>query len=71
VFAIDYVVSCERAAPVERDIRRQRFVSAAATARTVLHDIIADRARGALPVIGYLIRDESGTVGRRLYKGVA
>jgi hypothetical protein len=43
---------------------------AAAMAETVLHDIVASAPRGGAPVIGYPIRDESGIVVRRLYKGL-
>ena len=68
---IDYVTSRENDKPVEQvEFDGNGLDGAATIAGTVLHDIIADRPRGAPPVIGYLIRDETGTIVHRLYKGL-
>ena len=71
VFTIDYVTSRDGDRPVEQVTFDGRALeSASSLAESVLYDIIADTPRGGVPVIGYIIRDEGGTVVRRLYKGL-
>jgi hypothetical protein len=71
VFTIDYVTSRDSDEAVERVMFDGSIVEgAAASAEAILRDIMADAPRGAPPVIGYVIRDEAGTVVRRLYKGL-
>jgi len=65
------VTSRENDKPVEQvEFDGTGLDGAAAVAESVLRDIIAGTPRGAPPVIGYLIRDEAGTVVRRLYQGL-
>jgi hypothetical protein len=70
MFTIDFVTSREDDKPVERvEFDQRDLAGVVVLAESVLHDIIAG-ARRVAPVIGYLIRDEAGTVVRRLYKGL-
>ena len=67
MFTIDFVTSRTDDKPAERFEFDGRTVEGAATlADSMLHSIGTGIPRGGAPVIGYLIRDESGVVLRRL-----
>ena len=71
-FTIDYVTSRDSDAPAQQsEFSGSTLDGATALAESVLRVIAAGTPRGGVPVIGYLIRDEGGTVVRRLYKGLA
>jgi hypothetical protein len=70
VFSIEYVTSRDSDTPEERiEFDGTDLQCAVTMAEIVLRDIVTGVRRIA-PVIGYLIRDESGTVVRRLYKWI-
>jgi hypothetical protein len=71
MLTIDYVTSRESDEPIERIGYGGRTVVGA---RLLAEQVLLERggticAAGA-PVIGYLIRDDAGTVVSRLYKGL-
>jgi hypothetical protein len=70
VFTIHYVTSRDCDAPAEQvEFNGSDLQCAVAMADIMFRDIVTGVRRIA-PVIGYLIRDESGTVVRRLYKWI-
>ena len=68
MFTIDYVTGRDSDEAVERVMfDGSALESAVASAEAMLHDIMAHAPRGAPPVLGYVIRDEAGTVVHRFY----
>ena len=71
MFTIDFVTSRKSDTPVERvEFDGRTLEGAVSAAETILHTVAATIPRGGAPVIGYLIRDEAGTVMRRQYRGI-
>jgi len=69
LFTIDYVTSRESDKPTEHvEFNGTDLPCAVAMADIVFQDIVTT-ARRIAPIIGYLIRDEGGTVVRQLYSG--
>jgi hypothetical protein len=69
MFTIDFVASRHSDEPIRHtDFPGNTLVGATALAETVMNRVVGNTRRDGVAVMGYLIRDNNGTVVRRRYQ---